>query len=371
MPPCCAPGFGITPEALYFVAMEKDPSVDTVMNLGLCVALQTPKTVPFAREVLSVFTSMINSFTVLKGFLGFLGEESAGSPSEIMDRCESSGIYSINGGEFRTIAKTILEPRAEKKRDYNRACGTLICALATHLLRHQVKSFACPQPDLLYLRRLRRVLEHCSGRCTYERSGDKYVHDALRSKLDAWRSALMPLTMTPYDEFAEQYADAANATGRNVIETDTDTKFLNVKWSSMSDTAGFHFLVGVLRETLDGVETRVLSNANVSKCAAEHGCVSQKCPRCQNNGNKSSHEPTFVVFDAGFDIGTGQSFGVHCGEHILLPSGNPHLTAIWTFLLLLSAPSAKALITACVSPHDIPPTSSLYEISESLADISV
>lgn len=198
------------------------------------------------------------------------------------------------------------------------------------------------------LSRLRYLLTAFAGTCTYERTGDTYIHGLLRSKLKAWRVVLLPMGQTPYDDISSEYKEQANDLVRPHFEEQASEKIAKVEWGQNRCADNIHLLAGIMREVLDCDKFPVYSNTDI--------CIGLE-----------RKEPFMFSTDSSIlDFGLGTVFGISCGSNlqVLGSSECMPLDILGSYILLrCRGKCSKALKdfgTAILVPADLPSDSSLY-----------
>lgn len=208
---------------------------------------------------------------------------------------------------------------------YNRCFGCALASFAQQKLEEIPRTNKEATTDDR-LCRLRYLAITYSRKCTYERTGDKYIHGLLRSKLHCWRTMLLPVSQTPYDSISEQFGPDANDIVRPFFEVQPSTRMDNTTWTGNRDRDFLHFLVGVIREILDFNDFVIYSNLDIMI-----GIMSK--------------EPFMFTIDSSLlDLGIGSCAGVGFDGtlHILSGSKCFALDVIWLFVSL-SAPRCESL----------------------------
>lgn len=250
------------------------------------------------------------------------------------------------------LYKYILKPRAEAQSNINFAYGTIVKAHARRTIstKYEVVQLSpCTDEDAKL--RFKKIVCNYSNKCTYERSGDVYIHLLLRGKLKSYVNALIPSGHQPYDAISEDYGDAANDLVRPYIEAPPATKFIMVKWDAKMDMDGFHFIVGLLREMLDGLKSVIRINSQVCYCA------------------QSPDVPQLVAFSMDFDIGLGVTYGYVYQNKLYLPpkSDTPLLDFLVQYIRVCFASGLKSVVdiyTALFSPNSLSASSAFNVLLE-------
>lgn len=265
---------------------------------------------------------------------------------------DEEGEYNVIARDFRSICRYIHTPGNDKHGRFNNIIGIVIGYLCRKTLTTE---FSRSINNLSYdstsdgLLRMRHMLSVLSQKCTYERTGDIYIHTLLKSKLPTYISSLIVNTGTPYDAISKYYDSDANDLVRPFMNTDPDVKFDNVQWQSTTDLDGFHFLVGLLREFLDGCDCTLLYNHTIAR------------------GLRLSR-PYFFVMSNYFHLENGVCFGYGVGNKLwIAPQQDPHLLTIHGFLTAHKGkqiPSLTDFYSACFSPDSLPSSSPFYALCE-------
>lgn len=238
---------------------------------------------------------------------------------------------------------------------YNRCFGCALASLAQQKLETipRINTEATTDDRLC---RIRYLAITYSRKCTYERTGDKYIHGLLRSKLHCWRAMLLPITETPYDSVSDQFGADANDIVRPFFEIQPSTRMDNTTWTDNRDRDFIHFLVGVVREIIDFNEFPVYSNLDIMI-----GIASKK--------------PFMFTIDSSLlDLGIGSCAGVGFDGNLHILSGSKcfALDIIWLFVSL-SAPGCKSLSDlrcALDTPDLLDTHSTFYAFVEDLKELS-
>lgn len=190
--------------------------------------------------------------------------------------------------------------------------------------------------------RMKQILTKYSNKCNYERSGDTYMHDLLRSKLNPSLNAILLPGHTPYEFIASEYNDDANDLVRPHIEMAPSTKCGNINWDDNGDVDAFHFCVGLLREMIDGLDCKIFTNASISR-------------------NLKTNVPHFFSTTRTFDLGGGKAYGVVFSGTIFFSSNElPILTTLVHYVQACHEagfPAVMDLYTALFSPESLPASS--------------
>jgi hypothetical protein len=194
--------------------------------------------------------------------------------------------------------------------------------------------------------------------CKYERTGDAYIHNLLRTKLTLDRQVLIPHKIAPYDAIADQYGLSANDQFRSHIDMQPDSKLLQVQWEDRSDTDGFLFLLGVLFENLDGVPIAILCNGDIPRSVQQS-------------------TPFFFILSEHCNLGVGRVFGVGKGTQLYVASAeHPHTSSIYLYLQLLSDSTCSScplpvshMKHACETPNTVGITNPLYPMCKMLSEL--
>lgn len=164
------------------------------------------------------------------------------------------------------------------------------------------------------IKRMKRIFYVYAEKCTYERTGDVYIHYLLRSKLSAWRNAILNETNTPYEMITDEFGQTANAIVRPFIEQSPGTKIASIEWNDCTAIDSFHFIVGLLRELIDGYDGKILVNSEIAK-------------------EISHNMPEFFVCSSDFDLGVGTTYGFKTKTQLFLaPAKEPLLGTLFTYI---------------------------------------
>jgi len=258
----------------------------------------------------------------------------------------------ISHGEMIKLYRYILKPRVESDENQNNVLGTIIKVHAKQAISKKyefIQLDAGIEEDVQ--ERFKKIMFNYANKCTYERSGDVYIHLLLRGKLNSRVNALIPSGNQPYDAISNEYKNSANDLVRPYIETPPSRKILDVKWEQSIDVDGFHFIVGLLREIIDGLACIVHVNSHICHCVCE--------PKV----------PHFVLFSMDFDIGIGVAYGFVYEDQMYLPpkSATPLLDF---FILYISKCFAsglqdvKDIHSALFSPNSLSASSAFNVLLE-------
>jgi hypothetical protein len=275
----------------------------------------------------------------------------------IISTVAENGAYTSAVFQCASIYDYTLTMGYDRQKRYNNVMGCIIASLRqSHLKTHMnFHSYDSLPGNSHFLRRVQQMLRMLAKKCTYERSGDVYIHTLLRSKLQAFRQTLLCTKEPPYDAISAQYGSSANELVRPYIDMDPEMKSQHVEWDNTLDLDGFQFVVGVLREALDGCKCTILCNAEIV------------------NG-LSLDVPYFFVISEFMDLGIGTVFGYGIREHLYIaPKENPHLNTIFAFIssaLHHTVPSISDFRQACVDPSLLAASSPFFSISESLVQLN-
>lgn len=250
------------------------------------------------------------------------------------------------------LYRYILKPRAETEDNINNVLGTII---KIHAKRAITDKYTFIQLDSgieeEVRERFKKIVFNYANKCTYERSGDVYIHLLLRGKLRSQVSALIPSGHQPYDAISEEYNSDANNLVRPYIEIPPSRKILDVKWEHGLDVDGFHFIVGLLREIMDGMDCIIHVNSHICHCFCE--------PKV----------PHLVLFSMDFDVGIGVAYGFVYENNLYLPpkSATPLLDF---FILYISKcfssglEPVKDIHSALFSPNSLSASSAFNVLLE-------
>lgn len=204
--------------------------------------------------------------------------------------CENSGDYTKRFREdapcFKLTNLMVL-PRI--------AIGCSIASLVVNVLRRCKMAPYCHH-ETHQLCRMRYFMYHFAKKCTYERTGDSFIHTVLRSKLSAWRAVLLPFGETPYDAIADQFKSEANDVVRPLFDVQPLQRIETTEWKNNRDRDLVHFVAGLAREALDYDHFPVFSNTDITV------------------GMFSDRPFMFTLDSALLDIGTGCLSGVGVGS---------------------------------------------------------
>lgn len=180
----------------------------------------------------------------------------------------------------------------------DRTVGSVVAAIQAEFLSSVNIDTVEGGPDA-ELCRLRYLLTTFAAKCTYEKSGDVYIHTLLRSKLSAWRATLLPFQCTPYDAISDQFGDDANDVVRPFFETQAGTRMTDTTWKHSRDRDLVHFLSGILKETFDYDDFPVYSNTDIAV------------------GVTTTKPFMFTIDSSILDLGCGTTAGVGEGTKLL------------------------------------------------------
>jgi len=229
------------------------------------------------------------------------------------------------------LYKHILRPKAEAHTNIDNALGSI---LKYHSIQHILSTYDVVQLDIhtvqLERDRFKQIVSAYANKCTYERSGDTYIHLLLKGKLKSYKNALLSNNTPPYDAISQEYGDSANTLVRPYIETPPSAKILHVKWHDSMDLDGFHFVTGLLRELLDGLNCTIHINTHICHCS-------------------SPDIPYLFACTLDFDVGFGSSYGyIYKHKMHLPPKSDAPLT---DFFLGYLAACSHARIQAVADMH--------------------
>jgi len=192
------------------------------------------------------------------------------------------------------------------------------------------------------IQRFKKILNVYSEKCTYERTGDIYIHMLLRSKLSAWRNALLNDEITPYDMITDQYGGIANTIVRPFIEQSPATKMAGVSWKDTANIDSFHFVLGLVRELLDGYQGTILVNTAISR-------------------DVQSKLPELFVCSSDFDLGFGHTYGFRYENKLhLAPVYEPLIGTLLFYIerrVLMGDVALESFLTAIKTPGLLPASS--------------
>jgi len=266
---------------------------------------------------------------------------------------EKSGKYDKCIWQKEEIYNYILTMGYDKQPRFNTVLGCVLSSLIVSYIEKNMTFNLYNSVDTYdsEKQRMKSLLRALSKKCTYERTGDVYIHCLLKSKLYAHKKTLLGTKDTPYDAISAQYESDANELVRPYMDTDPDSKIQEVKWNSTSDLDGFQFVVGILREALDGFACRILCNTDIAQ-----GILLE--------------QPYFFVISEHLNLGVGSVFGYGIRNQLYIaPHEQPHLNTIYSFLsspLHISTHSLVEFRTACNTPELLSASSPYYSISESI-----
>jgi hypothetical protein len=273
---------------------------------------------------------------------------------------ETTGVYTPQTILKPALYRYLLDLHNTTEKWYTRTMGCVLGALRQQYV-HQHLHFTQHTPTesvLLYCRRIQHILCKWAPICKYERTGDAYIHNLLRTKLTLDRQVLIPHKIAPYDAIADQYGLSANDQFRSHIDMQPDSKLLQVQWEDRSDTDGFLFLLGVLFENLDGVPIAILCNGDIPRSVQQS-------------------TPFFFILSEHCNLGVGRVFGVGKGTQLYVASAeHPHTSSIYLYLQLLSDSTCSScplpvshMKHACETPNTVGITNPLYPMCKMLSEL--
>ena len=272
---------------------------------------------------------------------------------KLISESKKTGKYDKCIWQKNEIYNYIVTLGYDKQPRFNNVMGCVLSSLIASYINDNIVFDAYDSMDTheSSRQRMKSLLRALSKKCTYERTGDVYIHCLLKSKLYAHIKTLLGTNNTPYDAIAAQYESDANELVRPYMDTDPDSKIQDVQWNNTSDLDGFQFVVGILREALDGFNCTILCNTDIAK------------------GVLLDH-PYFFVISEHLNLGVGSVFGYGIRNKLYIaPHDQPHLNTIYSFLsspLHLSTHSLVEFRTACNNPELLSASSPYYSISESI-----
>lgn len=320
-------------------------------QLRLALVQTTATTIHLLKEGLGILLSILHEKphdthdTTLQETFG----------GEVLSALEQSGDYN----EEQLLDYRYIDAAIRRQADGSKLqqfyLGSVLASVCSSELRHTFSFQPAPVVNTSELQRLKYILGFLAKKCTYERTGDVYIHTLLRSKLYAYRQALLCDNQTPYDNIAEQYVRQANDLVRPFIDTDPDVKFEQVQWNNAGDLDGFHFLAGVLREALDGVHCPLYVNTAIVRAPLLSG-----------------DQPYLFCISAHFHVPGGLMFGYGVGRQLFYapPETLSHLLVLHHFIFAARTsecpPALADLCQACVDPGNLSSSSPLHTLAEEL-----
>jgi len=139
---------------------------------------------------------------------------------------------------------------------------TIATKVALKLQEYTLKVAVTQHTDLTIIQ-LYNVLYKVALGCSFERRGDVYLHQVLKTKLQAARKCCLGWLETPLQELPLQYEDNTNKLVRNFIETSASETLDNVNIEHVKDSDIFVLLVSIIQEIIDGVDIFCLVNDDV------------------------------------------------------------------------------------------------------------
>lgn len=172
----------------------------------------------------------------------------------------------VSSLDYRVPDATVLSGFVNKSFDYyhKKPVGCFLASLSLKRVKDLPEKTIAPINCTIH-GRLRLICCKFAEKCTYERTGDSFIHGVLRSKLPAWSCALLPFNTPGYDAIAEEFPDTANDLVRPFFETQPTTQCTTFDWDNDFSVGFLYFIAGVLRECLDFSDVPVFSNTDIPR----------------------------------------------------------------------------------------------------------
>lgn len=250
-----------------------------------------------------------------------------------------------------TIEKYILSVGADRSNVFMKMIGALYSNMCKEEIVTLPVSHLEPINNRDVIQRFRMIIANYAEKCTYERSGDIYIHLLLRSKLSSFKNAVT--ITTPYDSISDEYGDAANELVRPFIETSPGVKEKAIKWNGKTDIEDFHFVVSLIREMCDGNEVNICINSFLTQVL-------------------DNEVPHLFTFTSDYECIMGKVYGFYHNLRLYIPkkgSESPLTDCLIHFILKASeySEAISQLKTALFDPNQLPatsPYSSLLNVSQ-------
>lgn len=249
----------------------------------------------------------------------------------------------LKGGvdALATLERFAISPHADKSDLFMTVVGSIYSIHCKTKLNRVTVQYLEPITDKDVIRRFRIIVKNYAAKCTYERSGDAYIHYLLRSKLTSARNCT---TMsTPYDSISDQYGDGANDLVRPYIEVSPGVKEQNVHWGDTIVIDDFHFIVSLIRELCDGCSIPIGINSSLTQY------LHRVCP-------------TLFCFTSDYEDIMGKTYGFCSDGYLFVPAKadpRPLLTCLIWFVTRASQQldAVQELHTALYRPEELGATS--------------